>query len=163
MAACRVTGGFRAALPQGRAIMARMERVRRADTGTHPEFYFDTRSELSRNHQPEAGLVVGRRDGLGSGGRDESVDFSRPTESALARHLLRGCHNYRLAAGRPAARVGRRWQHDLLYRSCRRTGGAGGLGDYSSPIFGLLRISGPGSSDELRNEQQHIAGGATRA
>ena len=109
-----VTGGFRAALSPCRATMARMECLRRADTGADPEFYFHTQSQLPGNHQPEAGFVVGRRDGLGSGGRDESLDFSRPTESALVRHLFHGCHDHCLAAGGPAACVGRRWRSDLL-------------------------------------------------
>src|SRR5436190_13675040 len=156
----RVTGGFRAALSPCRATMARMECVRRTDAGADLEFYFDTQSELPRNHQAEADLVVGRRDGLGSGRRDESMDFSRPIKSALARHLLRGCHNHRMAAWGPAARVGRRWQHDFVYRSCRGTGSPGGLGNYPGPIFGLLRISGHDSSDELRDEYRHIARGA---
>ena len=106
---------------------------------------------------------MGRRDGLGSGGRDESVDFSGPTESAPAHHLLRGCHNHRLAAGGSGARVGRRWQHDFLQRACRGTGGAGGLGNYPSAIFCLLLISGHDRSDELRDERRHAARGAIGA
>ena len=42
------------------------------------------------------------------------LGFSRPTESALARRLFRGCYNHRLAAGEPAACVGRRWRSDPL-------------------------------------------------
>ena len=110
----RVSRGFRAALSPCRATMARMECLRRADTGADLEFYFHTQSQLPGNHRPEAGFVVGRRDGLGSGGRDESLGFSRPTESALAHHLFRGCHNHRLATGGQAAGVGRRWRSDLL-------------------------------------------------
>ena len=42
-------------------------------------------------------VLVGRRDGLGSLRRHESVGFSR-SEFALARHVFRGCHEHRLAA-----------------------------------------------------------------
>ena len=51
------------------------------------------------NLRPQAGSMVGWRDGVGSSGRNESVDFSCPTESGFARYLFRRCHYHCLAAG----------------------------------------------------------------
>ncbi len=65
-----LTGGFRAAVSPCRATMARVECLRRADTGADSEFYFCTKSQLPGNHESETGFVVGRRDGLGSDRRD---------------------------------------------------------------------------------------------
>ena len=79
-----VAGGFRAALSACRATMARMDCLLCADTGVDFEFSFHTEPQLSRNHEPEAALVVGRPDGVRSSWRDKSVDFSRSTQLAVA-------------------------------------------------------------------------------
>lgn len=77
-------GGFRAALSACRATMARMDCLLCADMGVDFEFSFYTEPQLSRNHEPEAALVVGRPDGVRSSWRDKSVDFSRSTQFAVA-------------------------------------------------------------------------------
>ena len=94
----RVGGVVRASLSPRRAALAGLDCLRPADAGLGPQFPFYPEHQLPGNHQSATPLVVGRRDGLGAGRRNEPLDLDRPTKCVASAHLFRGCHDQCLAA-----------------------------------------------------------------
>src|SRR5437660_6927099 len=129
-----------AALSPRRATMAGVEYLRPADGRAHPQFSLHTESKLPGNHESATPLVVGRRDGLGTGRGAESLDLDWPTKRTVAPRLSRGCHDHRLATGRATARLHCGRKFNCVYHPGTRAVGPGDLGSDRVAILHQLSL-----------------------
>ena len=132
MGAPPVVRGIRATLPACGTTLAGVEHLRPADPGTDRQFHPYAEYQFPENHG---------RPPLFWGGEIVSVPVGVPNpwgilSQSVCSYCLsfRGCHNYRVAPRRSAARLDHRRQYDLRRDLCVARA-AGDLGVLEVPFF----------------------------